>query len=65
MANLQKILNDNHIWVTDRIHTLCQDDENIEDAYALTREFDEWLNTSQDDHDIFSIEYIGEGSEYE
>ena len=57
MANLQKILNDNHIWVTDRIHTLCQDDENIEDAYALTREFDEWLEPDAE-NDVLSLEFI-------
>ena len=59
MANLQKILNHNHVWVTDRIHTLCQDDENIDDAYALTKEFDEWLEP-ESEQDVLSLEFIGD-----
>tara|TARA_B100000131_G_scaffold232631_1_gene224508 strand:+ start:1802 stop:1915 length:114 start_codon:yes stop_codon:yes gene_type:complete len=37
----------------------------MEDAFALEREFDEWLGTNIDDHEIYSLEYIGTGSEYE
>ena len=59
MAILQKILNHNHSWVIDRIHTLCQDDENIDDAYALTKEFDEWLGPESEE-DVLSLEFIGD-----
>ena len=63
MANLQKILNHNHSWVIDRIHTLCQDDSDdskIDDAYALTQEFDEWLEPENEEHDVQSLEFIGD-----
>ncbi len=29
------------------------------------QEFKEWLIPESEDHDIFSLEYIGEGSEYD
>ena len=59
MDNLEKSLRLNHNWVIERIHTLCQDDENIEDAYALTREFDEWLEPDAE-NDVLSLEFIGD-----
>ena len=34
-----------------------------EDAFALFSEFEEWYDKDEE-HDIFSLEYIGEGSEY-
>jgi len=47
-----------HDWAVDRIHTLC--DEDIEDAHAIQSEFSEWLNPDIEDHDVFSLEYIGD-----
>jgi hypothetical protein len=46
---------------------LCEkgNHDQIDDALALEREFDEWLGTGIDDHEIYSLEYIGEGSEYD
>ena len=29
-------------------------------AYAVQQEFSEWLNPNIEEHDIFSLEYIGE-----
>ena len=34
------------------------------DAFALFSEFEEWYDKDED-HDIFSLEYIGEGSKYD
>ena len=59
MDNLEKSLRRNHNWVIERIHTLCQDDENIDDAYALTKEFDEWLGP-ESEQDVLSLEFIGD-----
>ena len=28
------------------------------------KEFEEWYNEDVDDHDIISLEYIGDGSDY-
>jgi len=32
----------------------------VEDAHAIKSEFSEWLNPDIDDHDIYSLEYIGD-----
>lgn len=58
MEILEKTLRQTHDWAVDRIHTLCE--ENIEDAHAIQSEFSEWLNPNISDHDIFSLEFIGE-----
>jgi hypothetical protein len=47
-----------HDWAVDRIHILCE--ENIENAHAIQSEFSEWLNPNISDHDVFSLEFIGE-----
>jgi hypothetical protein len=33
--------------------------ESIENAHALQSEFAEWLNPNNEDHEIYSLEYIG------
>ena len=58
METLEETLQETHNWAIDRIHTLCE--ENIEDARAIQSEFSEWLNPEILDHDIFSLEFIGE-----
>ena len=61
MVTLEKTLQLTHDWVIDRIHTLCDDDaENADDAHAIQCEFSEWLNPDIEEHDIFSLEYLGE-----
>jgi|TARA_Y100000004_G_scaffold193545_1_gene256320 hypothetical protein len=61
MVTLEKTLQLTHDWVIDRIHTLCDDDaENVDDAHAIQCEFSEWLNPDIEEHDIFSLEYLGE-----
>ena len=58
MVTLEQTLRTSHDWAIDRIHYLSK--ENIEDAYAIQSEFSEWLNPDIPEHDIFSLEYIGE-----
>lgn len=58
METLEKTLRQTHDWAVDRIHALCE--YNIEDAHAIQSEFSEWLNPEIEDHDIFSLVYIGE-----
>ncbi len=58
METLVETLKLTHDWAVDRIHTLC--DEDLENAYAIQSEFSEWLNPDIDDHDVFSLEYIGD-----
>ena len=69
METLDKTLKNAHDWSRERIHVLCEkaEVESIpslqEDAFALFSEFEEWYDKDEE-HDIFSLEYIGEGSEY-
>ena len=59
METLEKTLRTSHDWAIDRIHSLCEK-KNYEDAQAIQSEFSEWLNPDIPDHDIFSLEFIGE-----
>ena len=64
METLEQTLKNTHDWSRDRIHVLDKKKKN-DDAYALFLEFEEWYDEDVDDHDIFSLEYIGMGSTYE
>jgi hypothetical protein len=57
MVTLEQTLLESHDWAIDRIHELSIND--IEAAHAIQSEFSEWLNPDIEDHDIFSLEYIG------
>ena len=58
MVTLEQTLRKSHDWAIDRIHELSNYD--IEAAHAIQSEFSEWLNPNIDEHDIFSLEYIGD-----
>jgi len=60
METLEDTLRKNHDWVIDRIHFLAETE--IEDAYAVQREFDEWLQPVVLEHDIVSLEYLGDSN---
>jgi hypothetical protein len=64
METLGETLVHSRDWAVERIDLLtrkrCE-----EDAFSIVQEFAEWLDPDVEDHDIFSLEYIGEGSEYE
>ena len=64
METLENTLSQIHDWAVDRIHYLCEFDEgsisSLENAYAVKREFSEWLDPNIEDHNIFSLEYIGD-----
>ena len=62
MITLEQTLRTSHDWAVDRIHSLCEQ-KDYEDANAIQSEFSEWLNPDIPDHDIFSLEYIGESDE--
>ena len=53
-----------HDWALDRINLMSKDVESIQDAYSIFREFEEWIEPDTESHEIFSLRYIGEGSEY-
>ena len=58
MTTLEKTLRQSHDWAIDRMHQLSEYD--IESAHAIQTEFSEWLNPDIPEHDIFSLEYIGD-----
>jgi hypothetical protein len=59
MTILEQTLKFSHDWAIDRIHILCEND-NLEDAHAIQAEFSEWMNPNINEHDIFSLEYLGD-----
>ena len=58
MVTLQETLHSTNEWVIDRIHTLCE--SNLDDAYSIQCEFAEWLDPNTEEHDVFSLEFIGD-----
>ncbi len=65
METLEKTLQITRDWTIDRLHTLCNCEtndvlESIENAYAIRLEFAEWLDPNLEDHEIYSLEYIGD-----
>jgi len=62
MVTLEQTLQETHDWAVDRIHTLCE--KNIENAHAIQSEFCEWLDPEIPEHDIFSLEFIGEEDDF-
>ena len=59
MVTLETTLRQSHDWAIDRMHFLCEQ-KNTENAHAIQSEFSEWLNPDIPEHNIFSLEYIGE-----
>ena len=65
MVTLEETISKTHDWAVDRLHTLCDmnsDDvlESVENAHALRMEFAEWLDPEVKDHEVYSLEYLGE-----
>ena len=65
MVTLEDTLKTTHDWAVDRMHTLCEMEtydvlESVENAHAIQSEFAEWLDPNTEDHEIFSLEYLGE-----
>ena len=66
MEDLEETLRSSRDWALARMHVLSEgsDVNKVNDAMSIHREFKEWLDPKSEDHDIFSLEFIGEGSEY-
>tara|TARA_B100000508_G_scaffold98888_1_gene77600 strand:+ start:106 stop:312 length:207 start_codon:yes stop_codon:yes gene_type:complete len=67
MATLKESVNDTYDWSLYRIKELCSrgDFEEVVNGDSLRQEFDEWLSDNYKDQEIISLEYIGNGSEYD
>jgi hypothetical protein len=61
METLENTLLKTHDWAIDRIHSLCEID--LEDAYSVQCEFAEWLDPNTEEHDVFSLEFIGDADD--
>ena len=61
METLQDTLTATHDWAVDRIHSLCEID--LDDAYSVQCEFAEWLDPNTEEHDVFSLEFIGDADD--
>ena len=68
-VNLTKTLRTTYDWSIDRMNELCTDGdvEQLKAASSIRQEFAEWLlrEDKSVNHDIVSLEYMGEGSEYD
>ena len=71
MATLDQTISQTHDWVLNRVHELTEESfvdgdlDALDDGYAIVQEFAEWLDPNDEEYDVISLEYIGEGSEYE
>lgn len=59
MTTLEKTLSQTHDWAIDRMYQLYEN-ENYGDASSIQSEFSEWLNPDILEHDIYSLNFIGE-----
>ena len=67
MATLKESVNDTYDWSLYRIKELCsrRDFEEVVNGDSIRQEFDEWLSDNYKDQEIISLEYIGNGSDYD
>ena len=69
MDSFTKSLRNTYDWSIDRMNDLCTDgnEEKLKDAVSIRQEFAEWLirENKEVNHDIVSLEYMGEGSEFD
>jgi hypothetical protein len=62
MTTLEETLCSSYDWAIDRIHFLCDKNEehDYQNAYSIQQEFSEWLNPNIVNHDVVSLQYIGD-----
>ena len=67
MDLLETTLKKNYDWALHRMDVLCKlgTVEDVEDADSIRKEFKEWIHSEDNNHDIISLKYIGEGSEFD
>ena len=58
MVTLKQTLLRTREWSIERMETV----KPIGDKDAIYKEFEEWIEMDDPDHNIFSLEFIGEGS---
>ena len=61
MVTLKQTLLRTRDWSINKLESAVS----IGDKHAIYKEFEEWIDMEDLDHDIYSLAYIGEGSEYD
>ena len=61
MVTLKQTLLKTREWSINKLESAVS----IGDKHAIYKEFEEWIDMEDLDHDIYSLAYIGEGSEYD
>ena len=61
MVTLKQTLLRTREWSIERMETV----KPIGDKDAIYKEFEEWIEMDDPDHNIYSLEFIGEGTEYD
>ena len=61
MVTLKQTLLRTREWSRNKLESAVS----IGDKHAIYKEFEEWIDMEDLDHDIYSLAYIGEGSEYD
>ena len=61
METLNQTLHKTRLWSLTRLKEV----EPVADKNAIYKEFEEWIEADDPDHEIISLVYIGEGSEYD
>ena len=61
MVTLKQTLLSTREWSIFRI----KDVKPVGDKHAIYKEFEEWIEMDDPNHDIYSLEFIGKGSEYD
>ena len=61
MVTLKQTLLRTREWSINKLESAVS----IGDKHAIYKEFEDWIDMEDLDHDIYSLAYIGEGSEYD
>ena len=61
MVTLKQTLLRTREWSINKLESAVS----IGDKHAIYKEFEEWIDMEDLDHDIYSLAYIGEESEYD
>ena len=62
MQTLEQTLRESCDWAIQRVELLTEEHKH-DDAFSIVQEFEEWLPEDEQDHEIFSLEWLGEDSD--
>tara|TARA_Y100001963_G_scaffold23439_1_gene31078 strand:- start:154 stop:348 length:195 start_codon:yes stop_codon:yes gene_type:complete len=62
MQTLEQTLRESCDWAIRRVELLTEEHKH-DDAFSIVQEFEEWLPEDAEDHEIFSLQWLGEDSD--